>query len=217
MTNANATLRRHVRVLVSSPVPDSKLIGYIEPREDDDLGFLDVAAAIVESMDMEGDRGVDHLIIVRVKNWFDHKWLGFSGKGRVPFDSSLRGHPGVALDEFRQDKLTFPPFTPRRILEQYTLIQSVDAKKLRGKVHPRVLQNSSANLQRRVEHFSDSMLAFWISTNTTANAKGSFMVYRSVEGSVDAWYASFRRDSSRWLLDRVKGADRTTVEALMAR
>ncbi len=48
--------------------------------------------------------------VIRINKWFDHKWLDFSGIGRVKFDGGLMIE--VALDEFRQDQTTFPPFTP---------------------------------------------------------------------------------------------------------
>ena len=49
-----------------------------------------------------------------ILNW---QWLRFSGIGRVPFDGMLSIH--TALDEFRQDQLTFPPFTPNRLVTQH--------------------------------------------------------------------------------------------------
>jgi len=64
--------------------------GYLPPREDDDRGFLLLADRLLDAI--EGAFEVLH--VVRVRGWFDCKWLGFSGLGRVPFrcfrDSQLR-------------------------------------------------------------------------------------------------------------------------------
>ena len=32
---------------------------------------------------------VQEVFMIRIDNWFDHKWLNFSGIGRVPLDGTL--------------------------------------------------------------------------------------------------------------------------------
>jgi len=159
---------------------------------------------------------VRDLWVIRVDNWFDHKWLRFSGKGRVPFDHPHPSNPGVALDEFSQDKLTFPPFSPRRILTQeiWTFAESQGRK--RRLVHPRVLQHSAANLHRRVSDFSDSMVAIWFSARTEENRQGCVMQYTSRNGRLDAWYMSLCLDTSSWRLIRTKGLERQRADVFVA-
>src|SRR6266571_4801101 len=52
------------------------------------------------------------LFVVRIDNWFDHKWLYYSGK--AAYD------PDAALDEFPRKgrQFIFPPFTPNRVIAQ---------------------------------------------------------------------------------------------------
>jgi hypothetical protein len=54
--------------------------------------------------------------IIQIDNWFDHKWLGFSGKGVVDFQfPEYMKRFDAALEEFYQDKISFPPFNPNRV------------------------------------------------------------------------------------------------------
>src|SRR5438552_1789981 len=82
----------------------------------DDPEFIAIIQSIAVRLFKRGD--YEEVFIIEIKNWFDHKWLKFSGIGRVPFRHVLDSQPQVALDEFFQEKITFPPFTPNRILHQ---------------------------------------------------------------------------------------------------
>lgn len=182
----------------------------LNSQDGDERRFLGVVERIVDAVSDD----VRDLWIIRVDNWFDHKWLRFSGKGRVPFQDPSPSHPGVALDEFSQDKLTFPPFSPRRIVGQdfWTFADSEKASRL---IHSRVRQHSAANLHRRVADFSDSMVAIWFSSCTEDNRQGSVMQYTSQGGSLDAWYMSLRLESSLWQLVRTKGIARERADAFV--
>ena len=89
----------------------------ISPGPTDDPAFVSMMERTIARLDQDNDLA-EVFIIVEIKNWFDHKWLKFSGIGRVPFHSSRDAHPQVALGEFFQDKITFPPFTPNRVLRE---------------------------------------------------------------------------------------------------
>ncbi len=47
----------------------------------DDLEFIQLVRHAV-SAELEG-KAVHGLFLIRIDNWFDHKWRNFSGKGRV--------------------------------------------------------------------------------------------------------------------------------------
>jgi hypothetical protein len=84
------------------------------PEPDDDPAFLNcvdrIIAAVIDR------QAPEELYLVRIANWFDHKWLRFSGIGRVArHGSSIH----TVLDEFSQEQLTFPPFTPSRVVTQH--------------------------------------------------------------------------------------------------
>ena len=82
-------------------------------RPDDDPAFRGAPSRIISGVIAQ--REPEGLHLIRINNWFDHKWLRFSGKGSVPHDgSSIETYAGG----FRQTYLTFPPFTPNRVASQ---------------------------------------------------------------------------------------------------
>jgi hypothetical protein len=184
----------------------------IRPDPTDDPDFIAIIERIAVRLFKQGD--YEEVFIIEVKNWFDHKWLKFSGIGRVPFRHVLDSKPQVALDEFFQEKITFPPFTPNRILRQ----QWHPAKELNrnAPVHKtNRREHSSWNLHRRVTQYARAALFVWFSSGTKRNDRGSLMVYAVHAGSVSAWYASFRK-TNQWALDRTKDVPRDEIASLMA-
>jgi hypothetical protein len=185
--------------------------GHIRSDPTDDPEFIALIERIAARVFNQGN--YEEVFIIEIKNWFDHKWLKFSGIGRVPFDSVRESHPQVALDEFWQEKITFPPFTPNRILRQQR--HHWGELKPRYHVHDtQQRQHSSWNLQKRVTQYASSAVFVWFSSGTKSNDRGSLMVYEVHAESVSAWYVSFRK-ASGWILDRTKGIARGTVESLM--
>jgi hypothetical protein len=185
--------------------------GSIRSDTTDDPEFVALIERIAVRSFKQGD--YEEVFIIEIKNWFDHKWLKFSGIGRVPFHSVGDDHPQVALDEFFQDKITFPPFTPNRILRQQW--HPADQSRSRWLPYSRKLRrHSSWNLQRRVTQYAGSALFVWFSSGTKTNDRGSLMLYQVHAGSVSAWYASFRK-ATGWVLHLTKGITREVVESLM--
>jgi hypothetical protein len=183
----------------------------INPSSTDDPSFVALVERIVARLDEYNEP--DEVFIIEIKNWFDHKWLKFSGIGRVPFDHFASDHSQTALDEFFQDKITFPPFTPNRILNQW--LWTYGASKRRHPVHRKnQRQHSSWNLHKRVSQFAKSALFVWFSSGTQSNDRASLMVYKLDGKVVDAWYASLRK-AAGWKLDRTKCIERSAVEGLM--
>jgi len=193
-------------------------IARIRPLEGDDEHFLATVHRIIDATDVEPSRA-QYLVFVRIKNWFDDKWLGFSGKGRIPFDPTsfagpFKDHPGVSLTSFRQDKLTFPPFTPNRVIGEMSW--SMEEGDHPRRIHRRRFEHSAANLNRRVADFSSSLDVFWISSNTVANGRGSLMCYRArADGALESWYVSFRREGESWVVDRVKSIARERIVSMI--
>ncbi len=152
----------------------------------------------------------DAVYIIRVRGWFDHKWLNFSGKGLVQFDSPIPDHPQVAIDEFFKDRTTFPPFTPKRIMSQESWI--FDDHKIKTKLpHKYKYERSALNLNRLVKDHSKSALFIWYPSETDQNKRGCVMVYRMDYGLVDTWYVSLIYKDS-WKIDKIKGIDRLALD-----
>lgn len=169
----------------------------------------------------------EELWVVHIDNWFDHKWLRFSGNGAV---ACLPGNGPVALGfpltriesvkrAFYQNKLTFPPFSPERVLGQWSFQRKgseyVEEPLLRLP-HGKQRRTSNSNLQKRIEKRGKPTLFVWFSGNTLKNGRGSAMVY--IVGSRDSicWFASFIRRDERWSLQMTRGIARDEIFALVA-
>ena len=168
----------------------------------------------------------DLLWVVQVDNWFDHKWLRFSGYGTAAFRPSigpvqLLGFPFNRFDsvkkEFYQDHLTLPPFAPDRVLAQWSF-ERVGQTYVEAPVpelpHKPERNRSALNLQRRIQVEGGPVLFVWFSGNTLKNGKASVMVY-CVGGVGDVvWFASFHGRGG-WQLQRTKGVSEAEIRDLI--
>lgn len=185
----------------------------------DDNDFVSLIHSILEC---EIARHQPELVwVVQIDNWFDHKWLRFSGYGTFANKLYEKSMPGdnfsIMFDSvkepFFQAKLTVPPFTPERILGQWSFQKSnghfveIAAPRV---PHRSTKTHSAENLYRRIENYSQSALFAWYSGNTIRNDRGSLMVYRVNGREVDCWYASFRKNPT-WGVSMTKGIDRELI------
>ncbi len=82
----------------------------------DDNDFIDLLNSLLNGLLVQ--QAPEQLWVVQIDNWFDHKWLRYSGNGstgsKFPVDwtSPLMDRFDCVKAEFWQDKLTFPPFAP---------------------------------------------------------------------------------------------------------
>jgi hypothetical protein len=184
--------------------------------ETDDPQFITLLNSLVGGL-IEKE-APQELWIIQIDNWFDHKWLRFSGIGIVAFQfSAFMNRYDAALDEFYQDKVTFPPFTPNRILGQWSFVRLNDdysEAPLHVLPHLSKKQPSVMNLNRRVASFSRSACFIWYSARTLANGKASVMVYSVAGDRVEAWFAAFNRHPG-WKLQATKGTTREDVQQLL--
>lgn len=162
------------------------------------------------------------IIVIKIDNWFDHKWLGFSGRGRVGFGfyEDCIVDMDTALDEFHQDHITLPPFSPRRVIEEYYFQREASGnfsvRNPRPYLHERKLAPSSHNLQKRIVDRIDSAILVWLSSNTKQNLRGSIMIYEVKGSDVHPWYAELAKEAE-WRVLRTKGITPAQVESLIAR
>jgi hypothetical protein len=185
---------------------------FAEP--DDDPAFLACVDRIISGL--VDQHATEEVYLVRIANWFDQKWLRFSGIGRVAFHGVSID---TALDEFCQEQVTFPPFTPNRLVTQHYFCRTTrghfEEQATAHLVHQTAREHSAKNLQRRVADFSRSAVFVWFSSHSAANRRGSVMVYTVCSRHVGAWYAAFRQDAC-WQLGRVKGVSRPEIESFLA-
>jgi len=123
---------------------------------------------------------------VDVDNWFDHKWLNFSGKTMG------------ALGVWRRDPAV-PPFIPDRITHEthYKLANKGSEHPEYEMVKPKkrflhVYQNSGQNHQRKIKYFTNDGAFFWTSRNAGKNNHGSLMCYLHRDEQTWAWYLGLK-------------------------
>jgi hypothetical protein len=193
---------------------DHRMLPHTTLEPQDDPAFLAIVDRLIANLVRRNRPDEVHLI--HIDNWFDRKWLRFSGYGIVPF---LPGNPyrEVAKAEHTQTQKTFPPFTPNRIVAQYLYCRmpggDYEERPPAQLVHARGCRPSSENLHRRVADFTPSGLFMWYSSGSIANRRGSLLVYLVLNRQVDTWYAGFD-DRQGWKLNQVEGIDREAVVTL---
>jgi len=172
----------------------------IEERDGDDAGYVERVRAIVAGV--LRDRRVEEAVVVRIDNWFDRKWLGFSTPRAIG----------------PRQELTLPPFHPHRVESWRRYAWSGYAERFLTtsapwSERPHRLQPSAENLGRRVAGLAASTAFVWTSGNTERNGRGSLMVYVVRDGRTDACYASLVCDGE-WKLAAVAGIAQSDVERL---
>ena len=182
----------------------------IDPDSTDSLEFITIIESIISNLIVQFN--VDDICIIKVKNWFDHKWLNYSGKSIIHFEETT--HPDkVAITNNWKKRITIPPFNPNRILYE-KLIQRKDHSNPRFEklIHNR--QRSTDNSDNYVYLKSDNGLLVWYSSNSKVNNQGSLMVYRVDNDSVDTWYASYE-NKGEWIIRDTKSINQNSLKKLM--
>ncbi len=158
----------------------------ILPDESDDLTYIKTVEHIVNGCAHEYKPAGFYL--VRVKGWFDHKWLGFAGKvqGQLPVWNKT---------------LTLPPFNPSRVLSQRFYVWSPrDEGYVRSTGWARLHrhQQSSDNLKRYVRRVGGSVALAWFCDDTLQSGQGSLMIYIRTPREVNGWFISLDRQGDVW-------------------
>lgn len=147
---------------------------------------------------------VKEVCIVRIKNWFDHKWLNFSGKAIVPFEGLFDKHS--AFEEKWQDQITVPPFHPKRVLSEIFFRKvPIENKAFEKKLHR--WKSCTDNLHNRISDKTKDGLFLWYSSETKKNKKGSLLVYRVQDNTVITFYASLAELEGIWEVTKTKGIE----------
>jgi len=179
--------------------------------ETDDPGFIEVLNSILSGL--IADDAPQQFWVIQIDNWFDHKWLGFSGMGLIASIIPLNSYDTVKAESY-QEKVTFPPFTPNRVVAQFSFVRvgnTYTESALPALPHGNERKHSETNLRRRIQDFTRSGCFVWYSANTVANGRGSVMVYVVTADQVECWFAAFNRQEE-WKLETTKGVTRDKLE-----
>lgn len=143
------------------------------------------------------------IYVVRVDNWFDHKWRDFSGV------------VNLQLGTWCGPLLRVPPFNPNRILSENCLRRAdeVGAEFVPVPALPlHIRETSDRNLARRLAQMTGRSVLAWYSA-TVHRDRASLMVY-SIGGEDYSWYASFVK-RHHWQVNKVKGISKQAVIELV--
>ena len=160
------------------------------------------------------------LYVVRIDDWFDHKWLHFAGKTK-----SIYAHIGKRVVMRapavwkRKAKTTLPPFAPKRVVAQDHFAVGdthVEMADLQQPLHAQYKQPSHVNLNNKLLSVADSGLFLWLSSNSVVSGRARLLVHHTQWDKVGGWYDSFFK-LDRWKLNRVKGAERDGVDCVFSR
>lgn len=185
----------------------NKRIFKIPIDETDSQEFVDVVNSLSTSLTIK--EGTNEISITKIKNWFDHKWLNYSGFGVIPFDSGGLFEIDAAKEPKWRDKITVPPFNPNRIIWRKSYFLHEHNDKFLKKLHN--FQSSSSNLQNRILKKSEKGLFVWYSSNSKVNKRGSLMIYSTDFTEVKTFYASFE-EKDLWSLNKTKGISRRELK-----
>jgi hypothetical protein len=142
--------------------------------------------------------------IVQVRDFFDSKWLGFSGK--------VLGALGI-----HGKLLTVPPFHPNRVARERHLVrageEAYDGSTDLTPLH--IDQPSSHNLTRRAASVAPRTAFVWYSGGSALSARASLMAYVPVTGAYWQWYIAMA-GRQPWRITRSKGISRAEFAMLCA-
>jgi hypothetical protein len=130
------------------------------------------------------------LFVTYINNWFDLKWLKFSGT--IMHE--------IAIWEWQD--VTVPPFNPNRVIYSKKFTKFKDAYHIiTGKSEMlHITQESSANRKRKITDFSSDGLFIWYSSNTKLNDQGSILVYYAKGKECLTFYFNLvKRPDSSWI------------------
>jgi hypothetical protein len=142
---------------------------------------------------------------VAVRDFFDDKWLGFSGKV-------------LAAVGVRGTLTTVPPFHPHRVLRERRFVATARASTYEESPEFELIhieQPSERNLSRRAGSLAPGTAFVWYSAGSSAQGRGALMVYIPVEGEGGywMWYVSLAKDQL-WRVARCSGISRAEFAAL---
>lgn len=155
----------------------------------------------------------DEISIVRIKNWFDHKWLNYSGKQILKYDTET--HPSIpfVLEPYWNKEITVPPFNPNRVISESGHRKKGTSNALFEEALHK-FQWSTENRNNLISRRINNGLCIWISSNSETNRQGSLMVYQIKDSEIQSWYASIEENDD-WKVTKTKGIDKNQIQLML--
>lgn len=168
-----------------------------------DIGFISnvqiLANRIIKNLNPE------EIFLFKVDNWFDSKWLNFTGKVL-----------GLVGTWNHGDATRIPPFSPNRIIEDefYKRNESGRYDNIDSPIRIHKRQPAEENLQNRIIDISPSAVFIWYSSNTVANEHGSLMIYPVENQKCEPFYVGFKKNK-KWDIVNAPGSNRKGLESYL--
>lgn len=145
------------------------------------------------------------LVVLRIDNWFDHKWVGFTGKF-------------MGLMGFWSKKLVIPPFVPNRICwqhrykfqsspDRYEIVDPGPALHVDHAFH----KGMTPKPKRLVATIAPKTALIWFSGKSEETDHGAVMAYFPLPDGYWTWYAGLTK-KDEWQISRLKGISRSELE-----
>ncbi|MGO9776567.1 MAG: hypothetical protein ACLQGT_04430 [Terracidiphilus sp.] len=172
----------------------------IAPQFDDDPEFVQQVELAVNGILRRFPPA--SLVLIKINNWFDWKWRGFSGTVFI----GRTARPGAWLipsDRRPRNLIRIPPFVPERVVLQRRFAapnyQEIDpGKPVHREIPSRIARKRTAAIEE-----PDAALA-WYSGNSKANGRGTLMVYLPDGSSYWPWFVQLKRGEP-WRITKAKG------------
>lgn len=129
------------------------------------------------------------LVLLKIKDWFGPKWVGFSGKCMGAF--------GVWMKD-----LTIPPFVPNRVLWQRRFIAE-DYREIDSGEPIHIDVSGEQATKRTIKNVVSESILVWFGSDTATAQRGSILVYASETTRFEPWYCAWERTES-WRLVQIK-------------
>jgi len=173
----------------------------ISESDADAAGFIERISAAVDGVLRLHRPQACHIVVIR--DYFDSKWLGFSGKvlGAVGVHGTLT---------------TLPPFHPHRVVTERHFARPSDSQEyslVPGSASLHVEQPSASNLTRRVAALAPGTALVWYSAGSSVENRGVLMVYAPAQGAYWKWYVALAAGQP-WRLTRCSGISRAEFAGL---
>ena len=153
--------------------------------ETDDQTFIETVSEVVNGMLL--DTKVAGISVVKIRDWFGPKWLGFSGKKLGAF----------GVHDF---PVAIPPFHPNRVLSQRFYAYHSDStayEKVWPPFYLHVHQHSEDNFKRRFYKYIYSGAFVWYSSDSARTGNGALMIYVTIKDNIRCGYFELKRTNNR--------------------
>lgn len=171
--------------------------------EGDAPNFIEMVNKIMRNLIF--DYWIKEVCHIKIKNWFDHKWLNYSGYAIIrPNEGGglLEGH--MIKESQWREKITVPPFNPNRVIyEKYFRRLETNNKMFEKVLHKKKMSNN--NIHNRISSYTENGMFIWYSSNTKLNEIGSLMAYRIQQSDIETWYATLEKQKENWIISKTKG------------